>query len=145
MTAVVASWADQYIGIPFVDGGRNHKGADCWGLFALILKEQFDIEVPDYTNYVYGEGELKSEISAYIQGRAMLYPWVPVEPENAQPGHGILLKILGYPIHVSVVVGGYYMLHTEKNINSMLERYDTYTYKRRILGIYRHVDMPSTS
>ena len=39
-------WVDGYIGIPFVLGGRERTGLDCWGLVRLVLREQFQVEVP---------------------------------------------------------------------------------------------------
>lgn len=41
-------WTRQYIGIPWVAGGRTKDACDCWGLVRLIYKEQLGVEFPDH-------------------------------------------------------------------------------------------------
>lgn len=36
-----------YIGIPFVDSGRDFKGCDCFGLMKLYYKNELNIDIPD--------------------------------------------------------------------------------------------------
>lgn len=38
----------KYVGIPFVPGGRDRKGADCYGLMVLVYREMFNTELPEY-------------------------------------------------------------------------------------------------
>jgi hypothetical protein len=33
-------WGDQYVGLPFLAGGKTRAGIDCWGLVLLVWKEQ---------------------------------------------------------------------------------------------------------
>lgn len=37
-----------FIGIPFVNGGRDLKGCDCWGLVVLYYKHMLGKGIPDY-------------------------------------------------------------------------------------------------
>lgn len=39
---------DKYIGIPWVEGGREFTGADCFGILMLYYKNELGIEIPDY-------------------------------------------------------------------------------------------------
>ena len=39
----------RYLGIPWVAGGRDFSGVDCYGMFVLIFKTELDIDVPDFT------------------------------------------------------------------------------------------------
>ena len=39
---------DKYAVIPFLDGGRDFDGCDCWGLVRLIYKNELGIVLPTY-------------------------------------------------------------------------------------------------
>ena len=42
------AWVNDYVGIPYTQGGRGHTGVDCWGLIALVMYEQRGIDIPDF-------------------------------------------------------------------------------------------------
>ena len=133
-------WARNYVGIPFVDYGRSIRGLDCWGLFRLILKEQANVNVPEYDTlgYLVGDKENNGRVATVMQEDIKKGIWLSVGPEDVRVFDGILLRILGLPIHVGVVVSRGYMIHTEKGIDSCLERYDRAMWSKRITGIYRY-------
>lgn len=43
---MLPSWAVRYVGVPFVDGGADISGADCYGLVSLVLEEQTGTPLP---------------------------------------------------------------------------------------------------
>ena len=45
------NWTDRYIGIPFVEVGRDFNGCDCAGLVLLALREETGIQALDFTEY----------------------------------------------------------------------------------------------
>ena len=64
----IVSWAKDYVGIPFVSGGRDRDGADCYGLARLVRMEQFGDTPPllsgDYTdadNFAETEALMRSQ------------------------------------------------------------------------------------
>ena len=64
---------------------------------------------------------------------------MPVRIGDEHPGDGVLLRVMGRPIHVGVVVARGWMLHIEKNCDSLIERYAGGSrWERRVLGFYRH-------
>jgi hypothetical protein len=42
------NWLNDYIGIPYVEGGRDYKGCDCYGLVKLVYQFEYGIELPDW-------------------------------------------------------------------------------------------------
>lgn len=44
----MSDWLARYVGVPFVDGGRDFKGWDCWGLVRAAFRAERGIELPSY-------------------------------------------------------------------------------------------------
>ncbi len=129
-------WTADYVGLPFKAGGRDRTGLDCYGLFALVLREQFGKEIPAYDGFGFNQGCDRAALAAFIE--AHREDWTEVPPGEERPGDGILLRLLGHPIHVGVVIGKGWMLHVEDGIDACLERYDGPRWSRRVMGCYRH-------
>lgn len=140
------AWTRRYIGIPFLDGGREREeGLDCWGLLWLVEREVFGTRVPSFAGD-YGDTQDHARIAALIE--ANLPGWLPVVEPGLEsglccfgaerPGDGVLLRRRGRPLHVGVVVAPARMLHIEAGTASVLDRYDGLKERHRVLGIYRH-------
>lgn len=41
-------WSQNYIGLPYLSGGRGPEKVDCWGLLYLVYLNEFKIELPLY-------------------------------------------------------------------------------------------------
>ena len=52
---------EPFIGIPFVDGGRDMSGCDCWGLVCLVYEQMLDIKLDPYAGYSAMEQDKNSE------------------------------------------------------------------------------------
>ena len=42
------SWLNKYIGVPYVPGGRDMDGADCYGLVKMIYRDGLGLDLPDW-------------------------------------------------------------------------------------------------
>ena len=131
----------EYIGIPFVDLGRDREGLDCWGLFRLVLQEQLGIELPSFIEVYEGETSNWEHLGRAITGRIAQVGWEPVPAGQEQPGDGVLCRLRGEPMHVGVVVRPGIMIHTHRGTNACLEPYRRAQWRSRILGFYRHRSM----
>ncbi len=138
----VPAWCADYMAIPFLSGGRDRAGCDCYGLVRLVLRERFGVEVPSYAGE-YPDALEYAEVAALISRCLLALPvaedglWCEIA--NPVPGAVILLRIAGEPWHVGVIVAERWFLHVRPGTDSCLERYDSIRWRRRIAGFYRYV------
>ena len=131
----VPIWAGRYIGLPFMDHGRDRSGLDCWGLVRLALSEQFGIALPSFAKE-YSRATAVKNISRLVERETR--KWRRVEAGREQLGDVIVLRLRGAPVHVGLVLGDGQMLHVESGIDSAIERYRGPRWADRISGFYRY-------
>lgn len=140
-------WAERYVGVPFLDGGRTLDGCDCWGLVRIVLAERAGIEVPSYDAI----SALDLIRVARQVGRSLdVAPWrtrVAVGDErvldvavlrvhrSVERGSGTDPRM---PAHVGVIVGPGLVLHAQDGVNSVVQPIADQAIWRRIIGIFRH-------
>lgn len=130
------SWIAQYVGIPYRALGRDRDGCDCWGLLAMIYREQFGRDLPDYNNQRWTKG---ADANAVGSGAATYASqFVPVPFGEEALGDGVLLRMRGHPLHVGLVLAPGWMLHTHESADSCVESYERFIWKNRVIGIYRY-------
>jgi cell wall-associated NlpC family hydrolase len=130
----VAPWAKNYVGIPFVSGGRDRGGADCYGLVRLVRTEQFGGSLPLLSGD-YADADNFAETEALLRSRRPLLAGLPVETPEA--GDVCVLTFHGLPVHLGICAGGGWMLHTLKNTGSVLQRINSPPLAGRVEGWYR--------
>jgi cell wall-associated NlpC family hydrolase len=138
MTALPA-WANQYIGLPFVEHGRDHAGVDCWGLLRLIYQEQFGLTLPSYAED-YGTTIDAEEIGALVR-RESASGWRAVLLSAARVGDVLVLRVRNQPMHCGLILTPPAFLHIERRINAVVERWDAWHWRQRIAGVFRHAVM----
>ena len=131
---MIPTWAAAYVGLPFLDQGRNREGVDCFGLVRLVLAEQFSVELPSYTER-YASATERDEVAALLLVGVDESGWYPVSAMRA--GDGLVLRIRDQPWHVGLVLDAEHFLHIlDDGGLSRIERIDHWV--PRILGVYRH-------
>jgi cell wall-associated NlpC family hydrolase len=130
----LAPWAKDYIGIPFVSGGRDREGADCYGLARLIRMERFGDDLPLLSGD-YNDADNFAETEALMRSQRPLLAGRPVE--TPETGDVCVLKFHGHPAHLGIYAGGGWMLHTLKGTGSLLQRISDPRLVGRVEGWYR--------
>ena len=123
----------KYIFIPFVNKGRTLEGCDCWGLVRLIYENEFDINLPHFSEVYSNSAEGKKVAIALREGKEVIKYKQKELPEY---GDIIIFNILGNPCHVGVYVGKNRVLHVLNKSDSVIERLTSYRLKGRVEGYY---------
>lgn len=131
----VPFWVGQYIDIPFQEHGRTREGVDCWGLVRMIAEEQFGILLPCYATE-YETTEDPNQTAPVVAHEKKF--WTEIAPGEEQLGDVVVMRMLGQPIHVGMVVGDGRMIHALKGRGITLAAYGSLEWKHRITGFYRY-------
>lgn len=128
-----SGWATPYVGIPFLDGGRDASGCDCWGLVHLVYRDLLGIELPTY-------GEISAHDVARVTERiredSAGAPWLPV---TGAPRPFDVLVMRGKPLHVGVMVDARHVLHVEAATASVIVPVaSAMQVRHRLLSLHRH-------
>ena len=140
------AWAGWYVGIPFVDLGRDRDGCDCWGLVRLVIAEQRGFLLPSLATGYGSEANVPGVVSEVEAARAN-GDWRKIEAGQERPFDVVEMSLparvdgswIFAPLHVGVVVAAGWLLHVERATATMLARYDEdQGVRRRVLGFWRH-------
>lgn len=123
---------NSYIGIPYLNRGRDRNGLDCWGLVQLWHKEQKGVDVPDYL-WAYTSAEDQNSVAEAINANKVQWSKVE-EPEY---GDVLVFRIMGQPIHVGIKLHYDDFVHAFKGTQSCLERLSSVSWARRLTEVYR--------
>lgn len=132
-----------FVGIPFVDGGRDRSGCDCWGLVRLVHSEVAGIELPSY-------GEISARellaVSRRMDAAVQADPWRDVSGEPRRVMDCVVMKSLSgaenRAWHCGIMMDEKRMLHTEKGADSHTVPLGHPSVASRIIGFFRHEELP---
>lgn len=134
---MIPPWALNYVGIPWLDKGRDHTGCDCWGLARVIMAEQFGVILPSYADDYVDPSE-RDEISVLLATGIPENGWTPIT-DAPRAGDGVVFRLLNQPWHVGIMVDAEHFLHVEEGVGaSCVERLASYRWHRRLHGVFRH-------
>jgi hypothetical protein len=140
----VPGWASPYIGLPFVDGGRDFYGVDCEGLCRLVMEHRAgNPSIPLY-GVVSAEGLTK--VAKAVGEFAAMPPWVAVGREALKPFDWVIMtgreKVDGRPrtlaCHLGIMITEALVLHIEKATYSVAVPLDHVSIRHRLAGFVRH-------
>jgi cell wall-associated NlpC family hydrolase len=129
----VAPWAKEYVGIPFVSGGRSRAGADCYGLIRLVYLEQFGKTLP-LLSEDYSDADNLEETERVMRARRPVL--AGRRTEIPEPGDVCVIRFCGLPVHLGLSTGGGFMLHTLRKTGSVLQRTNDQLLAGRMEGWY---------
>ena len=147
-TSRVAPWANDYIGIPYADHGRDRSGLNCWGLVHLIGRERLGMKLPELEGVTWRTARRTKNWPGFLtQGkeRGWRTLWEKTSDNDRPPrglkveiGDGILLRgRKGIVNHCGLVVGAPWFIHAVDEIETSLARFDTDPWKWGVAGFYR--------
>ena len=122
---------DRYVGLPWVQGGRDFDGCDCWGLVCLFWRHERGIVLPTFAYASTQAGEV-----AGVVARAMP-SFAPVESGAALPGDIAVIRRGGEPSHVGILAPRQRLLHVESAAAPSVLEPITAGLSRRVEGIFR--------
>ncbi len=117
----MAAWWSDYVGIPFVDHGRDHSGCDCWGLVRLVMAERFGIALPSLADGYASTSEHRQVLQRLIAGQAPVLGFAQVDLDRVQPGDVLVIRQMGADCHVGLMVTDHLVLHTEQAKGAVVE------------------------
>ncbi|MBE1208102.1 C40 family peptidase [Aminobacter carboxidus] len=126
---------DDFVGLPWLDRGRDRSGVDCWGLLAMVYAERFGIVLPSFRDD-YMTAADGAAVAELIEGRREC--WTEIPDGDEVPGDALLMSIGGRPRHIGVIIGGSRVLHIERGAGSIIENYRSFRLRRRVLGFFRY-------
>lgn len=118
----------RYIGIPYVDRGRDPAvGLDCWGLVCLVYRDLKAIELPSLLED-YATADDHDGVTALVMQQSA--NWARFQ--HPQPLDLVTLNVAGRPWHVGVVLDERHFLHTMQGLGSIIDRHDSPRWEPRV-------------
>ncbi len=130
---MIPPWVMEYLDIPFVSGGRDRRGCDCYGLVRLVLAEHFGKELPPLD--CYQDALHAAQTEAVVDRYQPLLAGTRVE--HPAPGDVAVMRLRGHHCHVGICIAPGVVLHTDRPTGTVAERLCSARLRGRIEGYYR--------
>lgn len=142
-------WADKYMAVPFRDAGRTMRGADCFGLYALILALEAGVCIGK-CDVSYGtdpEAVVRHVADEIASGRwltvavgdgAVAKPVARLFDAVVMSGHiRTGNRVVRGDVHIGCALGDGRVLHTEPVTGPQIMALDDPRIIKRVKGVYR--------
>lgn len=131
-------WFAKYIGLPFVDGGCDFRGVDCWRLVCLVFWHERKINLPSYGEI--SALELK-QVAGLIARDAYAEPWMEVVPSAIRAFDVAVMHKKREPVHIGIMVNHRQLLHVEEKIATVLLPLVHPSIAFRSINFFRHREL----
>lgn len=126
----------RFLRVPYLPGGRDREGCDCWGLVWLVYRHTLGINFPKHLVNAHDT----ATVTRLIEGQSQA-GWARVE--KPEPGDLALFTLAeeaqGAADHIGVLTTCAHMLHTTAKVGySHMVRVDHPFYGPRLKGFYRY-------
>lgn len=130
-------WYDDYLGLPYLLGGRDRSGLDCYGLVRLVYRERLGIELPSWDDDPHAlDGNVRGRTKAFM---AHVGEFRKVRPEHVRSFDIATLVIGECLCHVGVLISApYTILHIEDDDGVAIDDWSRRPDFRRFGGFYRY-------
>ena len=130
---MIAPWAENFIGIPFQDHGRDFSGVDCYGLVHLVYSQVYRVVLNEWTE-IYSDVSPGRELQAAMDTGRGLDHWWNRNREHPRTGDVVVLRINGFFCHCGIVVDAQagFFLHAEHQAGAIIESWRTPKWASRI-------------
>lgn len=129
----------KYVGLPFVEGGRDFSGVDCYGVIVLIYREELGVDLWDTSGYSldnYSKENLM--LSNYYKN------WEPIDKEHLQEMDVLLfttdLELPDIPTHIALYVGENKMIHCTRKLDTHISKFKKGPLGTLFHSAYRYKD-----
>lgn len=131
-------WADRYLAIPFREGATGWEGADCWGLYALILMTEAGIGYPD----IEASDRLSpASIGATVANQIARGAWIETPLAAIAALDCVVLRAPGLGAaagaHVGCAIGGGRLIETSRALGPHVAALADRRVAGRIAGVFR--------
>ena len=133
---MIPAWVSEYVGIPFLDKGRDRFGSDCYGLCRLIAMEKDGVLMPSYLDQYKNANHPNTSKTVMRFSEIDFY-----RISKPEVGALVVLLVKGLPWHVGRIVSeDFEFIHTMKRIGeSVIEQLYTLVWpENKIVGFYRY-------
>lgn len=120
---------DALLHVPYVRGGTEFCGADCWGVVVLWYKHVLEIELPNRANHKPGHGGLQAGFEAATN----------FEQIDDPTDHDLItMRAKGFDVgHIGVHYNGM-ILHSDESHGCVYEPITDRFIRSKITGFLRH-------
>lgn len=125
-------WWEKYIGLPFLELGRDKTGCDCWGLVRIVYEAELGISLPSWSAH-------KSLADRALVRDELEEAHKLFEKVDAPEPFALVLASSSITVlHVGIAIDGNMMLHTTKGKDACIERWSVL--EKQLKGFYRYHD-----